>query len=122
MIFSTQEFSAVINLSKAMISADGKVEQIEVAVIFNELKRFNIGTMTDAILQKADKLEFSETIAIVSRMNQENKRYVAALLGTIMAVDMNISDSEMALWRLISTLCALPTMTVKDAVSIMASL
>ena len=123
MKFSTKEFSAVLHLSKAMIAADGKVAQIELAAIANEFKRFNIGTaMTDTLLQKADNIEFSEAIAIVSGMNQENKRYVAAFLGAIMAVDMNISDSEMALWKLISTLCELPTMTVKEAISIMASL
>ena len=123
MIFSTKEFSAILHLSKAMVLADGKVEQIELAAIANEFKRFGVGTAsTDTLLKKADNIELSEAIAIVSRMNLENKRYVAAFLGTIMAVDMDINDSEMALWKLISTLCDLPTMSIKDAISIMASL
>ena len=123
MIFSTKEFSAILHLSKAMILADGKVEQIELAAIANEFKRFGVGTAsTDTLLKKADNIELSEAIAIVSRMNLENKRYVAAFLGAIMAVDMDINDSEMALWKLISTLCDLPTMSIKDAISIMASL
>lgn len=123
MIFSTKEFSAILHLSKAMILADGKVEQIELAAIANEFKRFGVDTAsTDTLLKNADNIELSEAIAIVSRMNLENKRYVAAFLGTIMAVDMDINDSEMALWKLISTLCDLPTMSIKDAISIMASL
>lgn len=123
MIFSTKEFSAIICLSKAMILADGKVEQIELAVIVNEFKRFGVdASKTSTLLQNADNLELTEAIVIVSEMNEEGKRYVAAFLGAIMAVDMNINDSEMALWKLISTLCDLPTMTVKEALSIMASL
>lgn len=123
MKFSTKEFSAVLHLSKAMILADGKVEPIELAVIAKEFKRFVVGSVqTDVLLHNADNMEFAEAVATVSIMNQENKRYVAAFLGTIMTVDMNISDSEMALWKLISTLCDLPTMNVKEAVSIMASL
>lgn len=123
MKFSTKEFSAVLHLSKAMILADGKVEPIELAVIAKEFKRFAVGSVqTDVLLHNADNMEFAEAVATVSIMNQENKRYVAAFLGTIMTVDMNISDSEMALWKLISTLCDLPTMNVKEAISIMASL
>lgn len=123
MRFSTNEFSAVLHLSKAMVLADGKVEQIELAAIANEFKRFGIEqAMTDILLQKADNLEFSEVISIVSKMSYENKKYVAAFLGAIMVIDGNISDSETALWRLVSTLCGLPTMTVKEALSVMASL
>lgn len=123
MRFSTNEFSAVLHLGKAMVLADGKVEQIELAAIANEFKRFGIEqAMTDILLQKADNLEFSEAISIVSKMSYENKKYVAAFLGAIMAIDGNISDSETALWRLVSMLCGLPTMTVKEALSVMASL
>ena len=45
---------------------------------------------------------------------------MAAYLGTIMAVDGDINDREMALWKLLSQICGLPTMTVADAVSYLA--
>lgn len=39
----------------------------------------------------------------------------------ILAADRDIDDKEMALWRLLSQMCGLPTMSVKDAVFYMAA-
>jgi len=123
MIFSGLEISAILKLAKAMVVADGKVEKIELAVVQNEIQRFGVKPASlQSLLKTCDAMDMSQALSIVSGLGYENKRYVAAYLGTIMAADMNIGESEMALWRLISTLCGLPTMNVAQAIEIMASL
>ena len=52
-------------------------------------------------------------------MTYEQKKYVAAYLGTLMASDKDINDKELALWRLLSKLCGLPSMNITDAVEYM---
>lgn len=123
MILTDNELAAVIHLAKAMAAADGKVESIELLVIARELSRFGVdSSKANTLLTRSNTMEFSSAIATVSNMSADNKRYVTAYLGTLMCVDGNASDSEKALWSLISLLCGLPTMSIKEALSIMASL
>ena len=106
-----------------MASADDRVEEKELAVIVNESKRFGVEpSMFDKLLELSNELEFSTAISLISKMDAEQKKYVAAYLGALMCIDGDINDTEMALWRLVSTLCGLPTMTAKEALEIMASL
>ena len=123
MTFNVNEFAAILHLAKAMASADDRVEEKELAVIVNESKRFGVEpSMFDKLLELSNELEFSTAISLISKMDAEQKKYVAAYLGALMCIDGDINDTEMALWRLVSTLCGLPTMTAKEALEIMASL
>ena len=61
-------------------------------------------------------------IAIISKMTEEEKRYVAAFLGAIIAIDGDINQEELKIWRIVSTFCELPTMSIADAISYMAKL
>lgn len=123
MRLTDNELAAIIHLAKAMAAADGKVESIELLVIARELSRFGVdSSKSNTLLTRSDTMEFSSAIATVSNMSVDNKRYVTAYLGTLMCVDGNVSDSEKALWSLVSLLCGLPTMSIKEALSIMASL
>ena len=49
-------------------------------------------------------------------MDEEKKRYVAALLGTILIIDGDVDDDELKLWRFTSEICSLPTMSIGEAV------
>jgi len=123
MHFNGLEISAITKLAKAMVMADGKVKKIEIAVMTNELQRFGVqGDQLQTLLAAGDAMEMTQAMAVVSGLDYQHKKYVSAYLGTIMAADMDIDDTEMALWRLISTLCELPTMNVQEALEIMANL
>lgn len=123
MRFNGLEISAITKLAKAMVMADGKVKEIEIAVMTNELQRFGVQkNQIQALLETGDAMEIAQAMGVVSGLDYQHKRYVSAYLGTIMAADMDIDDTEMALWRLISTLCELPTMNIKEALEIMANL
>ena len=110
MTFNVYEFAAILHLAKAMASADDRLEEKELAVIVNESKRFGVEpSMFDKLLELSNELEFSTAISLISKMDAEQKKYVAAYLGALMCIDGDINDTEMALWRLVSTLCGLPT-------------
>ena len=116
MTFSGFEFAAIIKMAKAMAFADGKVEKQELSSIVNEMQRFGVNPDdADSLLEASDRMETSDAVSLISKMDLERKQYVAAFLGAIMAVDMEITDSEMAMWSLVSELCKLPTMSVRQA-------
>ncbi len=122
MKFNKVEMMAIMNMVHAMMIADGKIEEEETSVISSEMIKFGI-PLEDfkEIFLRGRDMEPSFAVEIVSKMSYEQKKYVAAYLGTIMAADRDIDDKEMALWRLLSQVCGLPTMSVKDAVFYMAA-
>ncbi|MDY4625868.1 MAG: TerB family tellurite resistance protein [Prevotella sp.] len=118
MTFNELQMIAIAKLAKAMIAADGKVEQAELTAMAIEFTKF--GVSKDAlsrILSNADSMESGTAIAIVSLMNEAQKKYVTGYLAFIMAADGEIADSEVAMWSLISTLATLPTMTIGQALA-----
>ena len=101
-----------------MVAVDGKVEKSELSVMALEMVKF--GVNPDAGMDfwnLADALDFGHAIAVISAMNQEQKKYVTGYLATIMAADGEIADSEVTLWRLISTLANLPAMNIGEAIT-----
>ena len=123
MTFSGQELTAIIKMAKSMVLADGKIEPSEIAVMTREFMRFGVlQDQVDLLLKASDNIEASQAVALIARMDEERKKYVASYLGVIMASDGDIDDNELALWTLISTLCGLPTMTVMEAINNMKNL
>lgn len=117
MKFNKVELTAIMSMVNAMIMADGKIDDTETSVIFMESLKFGI-PLEDIkeIYAKGIEMDAGYSVEIVSKMTYEQKKYVAAYLGTIMAIDGDINDKEMALWRLLSTLCSLPTMNIAEAI------
>ena len=124
MTFSADEFVAIMYVAKAMAMADDKVEKTELSVIVNELRRFGIDDpgMADIFFKTADKIDAATALSLISKMDDEQKTYVAAYLGSIMCIDQDINETEMALWKMVCSMCGLPAMTAKQALEIMASL
>ena len=116
MTFDGLEMSAVTKLAMVMAAADGKVEKSELAYMAIEMARFGIKD-PDPILNGAEKMDPGIAMAIVEKFDYERKKYVAAYLGTMMASDGDIDEKELAIWKLTSTLCGLPSMNIKDAIN-----
>ena len=115
MTFTSIEMSAISKLALAMAAADGKVEKSELTYIALEMARFGVKD-ADSILKGAEEMDPTIALSIVSKMTPKEKKYVAAYLGTIMAVDGDIDAKELSLWRLTSSLCGLPTMNIQEAI------
>lgn len=116
MTFNGLEMSAVTKLAMVMAGADGKVEQSELTYMALEMARFGIKD-SEPIIKGANAMDPTIAMAIIEKFDYERKKYVAAYLGTMMAADGDIDDKELAVWRLTSTLCGLPSMTIQEAIN-----
>ncbi|MBR7043575.1 MAG: tellurite resistance protein TerB, partial [Prevotella sp.] len=102
--FSGKELAAIIKLALSMIMADGKVDEKEKASLALEMVRFGIKEEQLAgLVVVAQTMDAAEAISIISGLAQSEKKYVAAFLGALMAIDGDINDTEMKLWQLTST-------------------
>lgn len=105
----------------AMMIADGKLEEEETSLVSSEMVKFGIPFEDfKEIFIKGRDMDPGIATEIVTKMTHEQKKYVAAYLGTLMAADGDIDDREMSLWRLLSHICKLPSMSVIDAVKYMS--
>ena len=112
-----REMTALLKVGTAMVLADGRVDDNESYFLSHEFASFGVPLedmkkMTEA----AEKMKPSEALAIISLMDDEQKRYVASFLGTIMASDGDIDEKEIALWRMLTEICDLPIMSIKEAI------
>lgn len=117
MAFNGVKLAAIVKLGKLMSAADGHMHKNELAVIALELTQFGVSdSATDVILAASDALEFSDVIPVVKNMTSDEKTHVVSFLGTIIAADGKITESERKICTLVSLLCDLPTITAGDPV------
>ena len=120
--FYKDELTAIFRIALSMVMADGKVTDLEMSGIKSELSRFGIRcNQIEKLLADAKAMPASDAITILSMLTNEEKRYVTAFLGSLMAID-GVDPAEMKLWILTSELCGLPTMSVNEAQTIMSEL
>ena len=118
--FTDREYTAILLFTKKMTLADGRLDDREKIMLVMEAQRFGIGKNKLAnLLDASDNMEADEAIALIATMTDAQKRYVSALLGTIMAIDGDIDDKELALWQMVSFVCKLPEMSINDAIEYM---
>lgn len=118
--FRRYEFEAVISLALAMIRADGEVDFKESLVLQMQLDRFGIGVdQYQTLVQNAENMDKMRALSIISNLGKEEKQYITALLGVLMAADGKIDDSEMKMWTFTSIVCDLPQMSIDEAFEIL---
>ena len=123
MKLSGESLAAIVKMAKVMAAADGVIKEEEVEAIAMELLRFGVPQdKTNAILEMSNLMEPSRAARIISELGYEERRYVAAFLGKVMAIDGDIDDNELAFWKLVSTICNLPSMNINEALEIMQEL
>lgn len=106
-----------------MADADGKVTDEETVLMAIELMRFGIGEdKAKIIFNESNKLTSTEACIIISKMTNEEKKYVTAYLGAMICVDGKIENSEIKAWSLITSICDLPKMSIKEALEIISKL
>lgn len=121
MELSKTELAAILKAGKTIAVADGNLEEKELLILFNEFVHFNVPkSEVSIILDMADEMDVPTMFYVLSKLSPIEKEYACGYLATIIAADGNIDDSEMEVWRIISTLCSFPAMTIKDALKIWA--
>ena len=112
LLLTGKEKKAVVRVAVMMQGADGRTDSKEIAVNFITFKRLGIDTDE---LEGAKDMSTLEAFSIIKNMLPHEKEFVTAFLGALIVADQDIDDKELELWRLISTMCELPTMHLKDA-------
>ena len=123
MIFTNQELGAILKMATVMAGADGNVAEEEKVLMAIELMRFGVSSeKTKIIGNEATHLTPAEACIIISKMTNEEKKYVTAYLGTMICADGKIEESELKTWALITNICDLPKMSLQEALNIMSKL
>ena len=123
LIFSEEELVAIAKLANAMIVADGKVAEREMDSWIMEMERFGVSKSDFHLWYwKSEGLSLTDALGVVSKLDDERKKYIGAFLGALMAVDGHVDGDELKLWQLTSMFCDLPTMSVMQALEYMAEL
>ena len=66
-------------------------------------------------IDKAQSMSILDSMFIIKNMLPNEKKFVCSYLATIMCVDKDINDKELALWKLISQMCEFPSMHLTEA-------
>ena len=120
MTFNKLEFIAMLKIGKAMVTADGRIEDNELTMMTTVLISFGV-TPSDLreLLDLSDAMDATTALGIISGMTDSQKKYVCSYLATIMVADGDVDATEEALWNLTTALCDLPIMTIGEAVRYM---
>lgn len=123
MTFTGNELAAILKLGKMMAKADGRIDDNEMMVLTNELLRFGVQrNQIHALEELGNTMGPDALLATVFSMDADQKKYVTAYLGVILAIDNNIDDAEMRLWSMVTMLCDLPEMTIGEAMRFLDNL
>ena len=100
-----------------MAEIDGKVENIELDVIYSEMTS-RLGLEHDELLSLSEiaiiDMDPHTAMNIVAEMTPFQKQYVQALLVIVMASDGNIDEREMAMLKVITMVSGLPPINMND--------
>ena len=121
--FKSEELFAIYKVASMMANADGVVYPDEEKCISDEMAHLGVATPEESKSVEDNGLAMKPLAAmnIISDFNNEQKRYINAFLGSIISIDGDIADAELALWRLVGELCDLPKMSVRQAINLFAN-
>lgn len=116
MEFNGIQLSAIAKAAKAMIAADGRIDDAEMKTLAREMASFNVEpAQFNQILELSDAMEPVTMLSTLSAMSDHQKKYVSGFLAAIMVCDGDIDENEKNVWQLTSTLMSCPTMTLGEA-------
>lgn len=117
MLFNKRELAAILNIAHGMAEIDGKVEDIELDVIYSEMTS-RLGLDHEELLSLSEiaiiDMDPHTAMNIVADMTPFQKQYVQALLVIVMASDGIIDEREMAMLRVITMVSGLPPINMND--------
>lgn len=118
-MFTNEEILAIYKVAKMMAEADGVVLHKELKEIENEMAKLKVtGENYDKVVLSGEKLPAIDALVILSKMEEQKKKYVSSFLGYFISVDDDIADVELALWTFIIKVAELPKMNIRQAIDI----
>ena len=110
------ELTAMLSAGIVLSGADGNVADEEKEVLVKELMSFKVSAEDAKLyLKVAIDMSAEYTVEILKAMSDEAKKYACGYLGAVMLADGHVDDKEVEAWRLFSTACQFPSMTLGEA-------
>lgn len=121
--FSRDEIVAVYKAAYSMVIADGKVMSEEMEIVNEAMGKVGIKDMLELQTLKdlAEVMTEEECYGMLAFLDNEQKRFVSAMLGAISSSDGDIDDKELELWRKICSNSDLPKMNNRQAIGLFQS-
>ena len=121
--FSKDEIVAVYKAAYLMVVVDGKVLSQEIKMVNDAMHKFGVMDICklEEIKALAEKTTIEECYGQLAFLDNEQKRFVSAMLGAISSSDGDIDDTELELWREICSNSDLPKMNNRQAIAIFQS-
>ena len=121
--FSQEEIIAVYKAADLMVLADGKIMPEETATVNDAMEKLGINEVSilEEIKKSACEITDDECYGQLAFLDEEQKRFVSAMLGAISSSDGDIDDRELDLWRNICFKSDLPRMNNRQAIGIFQS-
>ena len=112
MKFTEDQKIALARASMMMLRADGhaKVDETMFTVSYWQ----NIG-IDASYYERCKALSDEDTILTLKSLDEEQKRFTSAFLGTLMSIDKDIAPQEERLMQYLCDQCQLPQMTIEEA-------
>jgi hypothetical protein len=121
--FSKEEIIAIYKAADLMVLADKKIMPEEIATINDAMEKIGVRDLValDNIKASAQTISKEECYGQLAFLDDEQKKFVSAMLGAISSSDGDIDDNELALWRDICGKSDLPMMNNRQAIAIFQS-
>lgn len=121
MTLKVSEIEALVCLGAFMAKADGVVTTSETNWMAADLESFcDSREEFNKMLEAGLAMDGNEAIRIVKNMGRDEKEYACAYLACLLYADRDVDDEEMKLWNLVTELCDLPIMKIKEAQAYMS--
>lgn len=95
---------ATLKVLDEILLADGKVNDNEVALMNEILLSFELPNDT---LSKVKEIQLLPSLCILKELSDEQKSYVASLLGKMIIVDRDINYNEVCLYNSVCDYCGI---------------
>lgn len=121
--FSKDEVIAVFKAADLMVLADEKRLPEETATVNEAMVKLGVRDLPvlEAIRNSANSMTEEECFGQLAFLDDEQKKFVSAMLGAISSSDGDIDDKELDLWRSICSKSDLPKMNNRQAICIFQS-
>lgn len=115
--FNGAELVALINVGVAIAAADGNTTDDEFGVLSQLLVGLNVSPeQAEVLIKESTQIKAPAAVAILSAMSTTQKKFATGFLAKVILADGDIDDNEIKIWKVISTICHFPTMSMNEAI------
>lgn len=121
MKFTKLQLAAVYKLGQLMALADGRIDEAEkqhLIYTFSKLAIANGYKDFSVISQCASAMEDADVVPAIIGLENEQKAYVVAFMGVLVAIDGDIAEKEMQLYQLVCKMCGLTPVSLATCLDV----